>query len=262
MGYPVTKADIERAVSEDNRRLSITYECTCGHEWTEIWSCACDSECPECGTRHIQARDYEELPIGSDTGTRPVDMDVLRRALDDILSDCPPEYFILSEESLPCGGRRATISVDGLAFDLDEQFIPRDPGELKLETDISELMTGRIEGVDNSPVAYAVKAALKATYANENEILYLSLAGDILYGETTDNGTESSASFAVYLTRDEHAAENYKAEADRIYNQNILESALAAVDHAINCLSNSQLAAADREQLFKKLPNLARCLTV
>ncbi len=25
------------------------YVCICGHEWEEIWSATCDSECPECG---------------------------------------------------------------------------------------------------------------------------------------------------------------------------------------------------------------------
>ena len=40
----------------------IAYECPeCSYEWTEHWSCACDSECPECGCGDIQATDYEEL---------------------------------------------------------------------------------------------------------------------------------------------------------------------------------------------------------
>ena len=40
----------------------IRYECpACQHQWHEIWSCACDSECPACGLRAIQAADYEEI---------------------------------------------------------------------------------------------------------------------------------------------------------------------------------------------------------
>jgi hypothetical protein len=43
----------------------ILYECECGHKWHEVYSCACDSECPACGLRNIQATDYE--PLSSDT---------------------------------------------------------------------------------------------------------------------------------------------------------------------------------------------------
>lgn len=40
----------------------IRYVCPdCGHEWHEIWSCACDSECPACGLGDIQAADYHQL---------------------------------------------------------------------------------------------------------------------------------------------------------------------------------------------------------
>jgi len=45
----------------------IEYECPqCGHEWHEIWSSACDSECPECGCGDIQAADYEELSTSAE----------------------------------------------------------------------------------------------------------------------------------------------------------------------------------------------------
>ena len=39
---------------------TIYYECpNCDHHWTEKWSCACDSTCPHCMTKNIQASDSE-----------------------------------------------------------------------------------------------------------------------------------------------------------------------------------------------------------
>ena len=26
------------------------YRCDCGEEWSDEWSCACDDDCPSCGT--------------------------------------------------------------------------------------------------------------------------------------------------------------------------------------------------------------------
>jgi predicted Zn-ribbon and HTH transcriptional regulator len=47
--------------TEDERLLDIEYRCPeCGHEWNEQWSCACDSECPICGTKNITALSWEE----------------------------------------------------------------------------------------------------------------------------------------------------------------------------------------------------------
>lgn len=45
--------------------LVIQYRCPvddggCGHEWSEEWSCACDSECPECGLKNITALSWED----------------------------------------------------------------------------------------------------------------------------------------------------------------------------------------------------------
>jgi len=34
-------------------RFRMTYE-HCGVEWQDNWSCACNSECPECGTKDIE----------------------------------------------------------------------------------------------------------------------------------------------------------------------------------------------------------------
>lgn len=40
----------------------IKYECyNCPEKWTEIYSCACDSECGECGARNIEAKSYKEI---------------------------------------------------------------------------------------------------------------------------------------------------------------------------------------------------------
>lgn len=42
--------------------LSIDYECpNCGHEWSEEWSCACDSTCPECEERDCQAVTWTDI---------------------------------------------------------------------------------------------------------------------------------------------------------------------------------------------------------
>jgi predicted nucleic acid-binding Zn-ribbon protein len=30
------------------------YACPrCGHEWTDVWECQCDDDCPACGCRHV-----------------------------------------------------------------------------------------------------------------------------------------------------------------------------------------------------------------
>lgn len=46
---------------DEERLLDIEYRCPeCGHEWTEQWSCACDSECPACGLKNIEALSWDE----------------------------------------------------------------------------------------------------------------------------------------------------------------------------------------------------------
>lgn len=40
----------------------IYYSCPdCGENWLEYYDCACDSECPACGAKNIQAEDFEEV---------------------------------------------------------------------------------------------------------------------------------------------------------------------------------------------------------
>lgn len=42
--------------------LDITYLCPiCEFTWHEIWTSACDSECPECATPNIIALEWEEV---------------------------------------------------------------------------------------------------------------------------------------------------------------------------------------------------------
>jgi predicted nucleic acid-binding Zn-ribbon protein len=49
------------------------YRCaSCGFEWTDVWSCQCDDDCPQCGARHMspyKSEDQEELRGGSDTAS-------------------------------------------------------------------------------------------------------------------------------------------------------------------------------------------------
>jgi hypothetical protein len=33
----------------------------CGYSWTDEWSCACDDDCPNCGSRHYPPVDSEDL---------------------------------------------------------------------------------------------------------------------------------------------------------------------------------------------------------
>ena len=44
------------------REFLIKYECPkCKHKWHEVWSSACDSECPKCETENITPVSYSEL---------------------------------------------------------------------------------------------------------------------------------------------------------------------------------------------------------
>lgn len=46
---------------DEERLLDIEYRCSeCDHEWQEQWSCACDSECPNCGVKNITALSWSE----------------------------------------------------------------------------------------------------------------------------------------------------------------------------------------------------------
>ena len=54
-------AQDEYEQTDDEALLDIEYRCPeCGHEWEETYECACDSECPNCGTENITALDWSE----------------------------------------------------------------------------------------------------------------------------------------------------------------------------------------------------------
>lgn len=43
------------------------YECDrCGHDWADTWSCMCDDDCPNCGSRHYSPYKSEEIDGGND----------------------------------------------------------------------------------------------------------------------------------------------------------------------------------------------------
>ena len=48
-------------VAEDERLLDIEYRCpNCDHEWQEQRSCACDSQCPNCGLKNVLALSWSD----------------------------------------------------------------------------------------------------------------------------------------------------------------------------------------------------------
>jgi len=40
----------DEAFKADGRWLANHYVCPCGCTWRDHWSCACDDDCPDCGT--------------------------------------------------------------------------------------------------------------------------------------------------------------------------------------------------------------------
>jgi DNA-directed RNA polymerase subunit RPC12/RpoP len=49
------------AEAEEERMLDIEYRCPdCDHEWQEQWSCACDSQCPNCGLKNVLALSWSD----------------------------------------------------------------------------------------------------------------------------------------------------------------------------------------------------------
>jgi DNA-directed RNA polymerase subunit RPC12/RpoP len=49
------------AEAEEERLLDIEYRCPeCDHDWQEQWSCACDSQCPNCGLKNVLALSWSD----------------------------------------------------------------------------------------------------------------------------------------------------------------------------------------------------------
>jgi predicted nucleic acid-binding Zn-ribbon protein len=48
--------------NEPTRLYRNFYRCDdCGHEWQDEWSCMCDDDCPECGSRHWTPYESEDV---------------------------------------------------------------------------------------------------------------------------------------------------------------------------------------------------------
>jgi hypothetical protein len=42
------------------------YRCTCGEEWGDVWSCACDDDCPRCGMTMTPRKSVQIAPCACD----------------------------------------------------------------------------------------------------------------------------------------------------------------------------------------------------
>ena len=71
------------------------YHCTdCGTSWEDEWSCCCDDECPECGSRNWSPYESEDLTeIICHTGTHFVVLRSLASA------DDRPDYSAIAKFS-------------------------------------------------------------------------------------------------------------------------------------------------------------------
>jgi len=50
----------EREEDEEDYRYRNFYRCSCGEEWEDAWSCACNDRCPNCNTE-IEPYKSEEV---------------------------------------------------------------------------------------------------------------------------------------------------------------------------------------------------------
>lgn len=59
------------------------YRCPdCGTEWDDVWDCACDDDCPACGTRHISPFESTALHV-TDAGQAILNGDLADVVLED-----------------------------------------------------------------------------------------------------------------------------------------------------------------------------------
>lgn len=42
-----------------------------GVEWDDIWDCPCNGQCPECGTKDIEAVDWDVIDTDNVMGAEP-----------------------------------------------------------------------------------------------------------------------------------------------------------------------------------------------
>jgi hypothetical protein len=57
-------ADASAAECDGKRELRNVYECeACDIGWEDTWCCACDDDCPECGTPISPIASHEGLPL-------------------------------------------------------------------------------------------------------------------------------------------------------------------------------------------------------
>jgi hypothetical protein len=57
---------------DGKRELRNVYECdACDIGWEDTWCCACDDDCPECGTPSSPIASHEGLPLTAGADRRP-----------------------------------------------------------------------------------------------------------------------------------------------------------------------------------------------
>ena len=98
--------------------LNINYECpTCGHQWTELYECACDSECPECGEGAITAASWTEAtPEQVEQATKPRQWLVTRTVLECLFIEARSEEEAI-EEAIGLDDAKWSRSIDREDYD-------------------------------------------------------------------------------------------------------------------------------------------------
>ncbi len=98
--------------------LRISYECpTCGHQWQEVYECACDSECPECGEGAITAASWEELTPGQAAeANKPKSWLVTRTVLESVFIEAKNEREAI-EQAIGLDDAKWARSIDREDYD-------------------------------------------------------------------------------------------------------------------------------------------------
>lgn len=100
--------------------LNIQYECpTCGKQWTEVYECACDSECPECGEGAITAASWTEAtPEQVEQATKPRNWLVTRTVLESVFIEAKNEREAI-EQAIGLDDAKWTRSIHREDYDAD-----------------------------------------------------------------------------------------------------------------------------------------------